>query len=490
MNAGRGWTIALTLGLISMPARAQLDAAADATDAAPPGSDSGTPDSCNLSTKYDGDEQCILPPASGFQLHYGPASYDDNAAAPYLRRPGDETIQCFYLKTPNTQYVSTNEFQFRSRPGLFEATLYRLPAARPDSAVPEVCGGLNDAIPVLSARHLAPDVTLRGAPENEGLAWELAPATQLALRVHTVNITAHDLLEESWINVIASDSATVVSKLGGLSLRGLRDAIPPGDSVAHSFGCAAPGDLRVVQIVAVASGAVQEVKVQVRRADGSREPIYDSFDWNEPIILRYDSVTSNPAPNAATRQSGGYSGVLNLHPGDSLEWECQLVNQTDHTIPYGPDLIYDQVQCDVRGILVRSDGTSWTCEDDRRTPDAGTGAAGSPGTGGRPALPDAGRAGSGGAGGMGRAGARATGGTIIAPAPDGGGDVAASGVTSESGCNCRLSSGTERDPWNLATALLALVCLSTRRGLITARRRQSPARKARSRPSRQQNLLR
>jgi hypothetical protein len=471
MDAVRGWLVVLGLGLVSATARAQVDAGRDAADAATTGdagtgapgdADSATQGSCNLSTRFDGDEQCILPPASGFQLHYGPPSYDDTSVAPYLRPPGDETIQCLFRKSPNAQELVSNEFHFRARPGLFEASLWRLPVARPDSVFPEDCGALAGGVALVSARQTLSDVTFGGAPENAGLAWSFAPATQLALKIHTINVSASELLEESWLNVVASDPSTVTQQMQGLSLHGLGDDVPPASKIAHAFGCAAPGELRVLQIVGFVSAAVEELKVQVRRADGSREPIYDSFDWHEPIALRYDSVTTNPTPDAASMRSGGLTGVLNLHAGDSLEWECTIANVTSQALPYGSDRIYEAVVCDVSGIIVRSDGTGWTCQDDRRTPDAGTGAAGSSGAGGRPSIPDAGRT-SGGAGGTGRGGQTATGGAVVAPVPDGGGDVSARAVSSDGGCNCRVSTSVERDPWNLAAALSTLLGLSARR---------------------------
>jgi hypothetical protein len=50
---------------------------------------SGVTESCGLrNTSYPGDELCILPPdpAIGFQVHYGPASYDSSAIQPFASR--------------------------------------------------------------------------------------------------------------------------------------------------------------------------------------------------------------------------------------------------------------------------------------------------------------------------------------------------------------------------------------------------------------------
>lgn len=465
MKAVRGWSIAFLLVWAPRAAYAQVDAGRDATDGATPSvADSGGTSGCNLHTSFGGDEQCILPPAAGFQLHYGPANYDDpGAVAPYLVPPGAEVEQCLFMKTPNTGELFANEFHFRARPGLFGASLWRLSAARPDSVVPEPCGALTGAVPLLSLQGATADLTPDGAPENAGLAWDLAPATQVAMKIHSIDVTDHELLSEAWLNVVPADAATVTARLEGLELRAIGEDVPAGSQITHSFACAAPGELRIVDITGVESASVQELKVQVRRADGSTETIYDSYDWHEPIALRYDSVTLNPAPDAASLRSGGVSGVLLLHPGDSLEWACTVANTTAQVLPYGSGLVYNGVVCDVRGAVVRSDGTGWTCVDDRARPEAGVGSAGASGSGGSAPAPDSG-SGAGGRGGTtGRAGAPAPGGNQTASGPDGGSDTSAAGVRDTGGCNCRTSSGTPEERRPIGAAMLALLGISARR---------------------------
>jgi hypothetical protein len=47
--------------------------------------------------------------------------------------------------------------------------------------------------------------------------------------------------------------------------------------------------------------------------------------------LEFNSLTTNPAPNPDTLEAGGHSGILDLQPGDVLEWECEIVNS--HAVP-------------------------------------------------------------------------------------------------------------------------------------------------------------
>src|ERR1041385_8554677 len=231
MNAVRGWMIGAAIVCVAVGARAQGDAGGDATDGAPPGTESGAP-SCNLSTGYEGDEQCILPPVNGFQLHYGPATYDQ-AAAPYVIPPGTENVACVFSKTPNTAVVFANEFLFSARPGLYDASFWRLPAARPDSTEPEPCGALD------------------AAPENGGLAWSIEPHTQIAMKLHAIDVRAQPILTEAWLNVIATDASAVTKELAPLDLRGVDGDVPPAIQLVDSFSCPAPGEIRVIELTAL-----------------------------------------------------------------------------------------------------------------------------------------------------------------------------------------------------------------------------------------------
>jgi hypothetical protein len=42
----------------------------------------------------------------------------------------------------------------------------------------------------------------------------------------------------------------------------------------------------------------------------------------------------NPEPDRARGIEGGHSGVLDLRPGDALEWECHVINKTDGVLRF------------------------------------------------------------------------------------------------------------------------------------------------------------
>jgi hypothetical protein len=65
-----------------------------------------------------------------------------------------------------------------------------------------------------------------------------------------------------------------------------------------------------------------------------RDVIYDSYHWEEPLLLEYNSRTQNPAPDPARKVEGGWSGILDLRTGDKIEWFCDIVNRTDSTLRF------------------------------------------------------------------------------------------------------------------------------------------------------------
>ena len=52
------------------------------------------------------------------------------------------------------------------------------------------------------------------------------------------------------------------------------------------------------------------------------------------MLLEYNSVVKNPAPDAASKTEGGWSGVLDLKAGDKIEWFCDVVNQQDSVLRF------------------------------------------------------------------------------------------------------------------------------------------------------------
>jgi hypothetical protein len=76
---------------------------------------------------------------------------------------------------------------------------------------------------------------------------------------------------------------------------------------------------------------------------GERDLVFEDYDWEHPAVLEYNSVTINTPPDPANHVAGGTSGILDLMPNDSLDFECDVVNMTTHTFVGQNEAIDDEM---------------------------------------------------------------------------------------------------------------------------------------------------
>jgi len=151
-------------------------------------------------------------PSIGFQLHYGPARYDDpEEIKKYLIMPGEETTDCVFVKTPNEVEIFHSEYHGRMRPGSHHLLVYTKSTESPDSAGPEACNLGVDTAMILGAQKPKIDIdrSENPAPENDGMAQKLAPRAQAVLQMHYINTTSRPTLREAWANVVYTDPSAV-----------------------------------------------------------------------------------------------------------------------------------------------------------------------------------------------------------------------------------------------------------------------------------------
>jgi hypothetical protein len=89
-----------------------------------------------------------------------------------------------------------------------------------------------------------------------------------------------------------------------------------------------------------------------RTRNGTRTLAYEDYDWEEPLVVEFNSVVQNPAPNPTAFSGGGHTGILDLLPGDRLEWECEIVNERDTTITFGENEAATSEMCILVGDAV------------------------------------------------------------------------------------------------------------------------------------------
>jgi hypothetical protein len=292
-------------------------------------------DECGLHTKFNGDQFCIKPPPAdkGFQVHIGPSSYD-NPEPMYVLEPGMEVTENFNAVTTN----DTDQFYF-----------YRQQRMRPGShhLLISTAGEL-----IVSSQNPVADTPAGGkiAPEDEDVGFSIAARSALFIGLHFINITDEPILKEIWINFWYKD-ASEVKEAASPIFTGAPIDVPPGAHVVTSGDCpiSAPG--RLLRLFG--HKHANNVRWSTYRIRGEqRDLLFEDYDhWEEPLILEYSSITQNPKSDRANKIPGGWSGMVDLQPGDVFRFECEIVNNTDSTFTGKNEAVNDEM-CIQNGTIV------------------------------------------------------------------------------------------------------------------------------------------
>ena len=304
-------------------------------------------------TKFEGDELCIAPPPSdkGFQVHIGPSDYDNpDEVAPYMIKAGAELTQNYFLKSANDQDIYYYRRQYRMRPGSHHMIVSAIAVDHPDgwdtaptasgdagtSAAPPVSGGFGDIGRRLGGSQNESKDNPVGEipPEDVGIGMPLAAHTQLSINLHHYNGSERDRLREEWVNFWYVDpnevtqQATEMFAVGGYAM-----AVAPGEHPTLHYTCPVSEDGRVLEMYG--HRHAHNVRFSAWRTRGDqRDLVYDGFNWKDPLVLEFSSVTTNPTPDDATKKEGGWSGILDLKKDDIIEWECEVVNDGSTTLHF------------------------------------------------------------------------------------------------------------------------------------------------------------
>ena len=88
-----------------------------------------------------------------------------------------------------------------------------------------------------------------------------------------------------------------------------------------------------------------------RTSGGKRDLIFDDYNSAEPGSLQYNSLTTNPAPDPTKKLLGGVSGMLQVKAGDQIDFECEIVNNTNKNFT-GANEAEDDEMCIMIGSSV------------------------------------------------------------------------------------------------------------------------------------------
>lgn len=270
-------------------------------------------DECGLDTKWNGDEYCINPPPAekGFQMHIGPSNYDSPEPL-YVLQPGDEVTENFNATSGNTASVYYYWRQYRMRPGSHHLIV--------NAGVRRIGGSSN----------MAKDNPEGGviAPENEGVGMPLPARTAISNSLHYFNFTEKPVIKEVWVNFWYRDQAAVKQPTAEVfSMLGMD--ILPGAHVNKHGACAITQPGRILTIYGHVHSHNQRFSVW-RTRGSDKKLVHEAYDWEHPNVSEFSSTVANPTLDAAAKKDGGFSGVLDVMAGDTIEFECQILNDTQN----------------------------------------------------------------------------------------------------------------------------------------------------------------
>jgi hypothetical protein len=311
---------------------------ADPATAAP--ADSTKPklamDECGLHTKYAGDEYCINPPPAdkGFQFHIGPKDYD-NPEPQYILQPGEENVVTMNQVSGNKSDVYYYYRQYRMRPGSHHVILNADGGRR--------LGG---------TQNLSKDNPDNGIipPENADVGLPLAANTDISANMHFYNFGEKPILRELWVNFWYKDASTVKRPTTEVwSPTGVTAAVAHSHVVVGA-SCAVPGDGRLLTLYG--HRHMSNVRFSAwRNRGGMKDLILEDYDPKHPEVLEYNSLTTNSKPDPMNKIAGGWSGILDLKAGDTIDYECEIVNMTDKNF-FGANEADDDEMCIITGDAV------------------------------------------------------------------------------------------------------------------------------------------
>jgi hypothetical protein len=292
-------------------------------------------DECGLKTKYPGDQYCILPPPAdkGFQFHIGPSNYDDPEPQ-YVMQPGQEDVVSMDAVSGNTTDVKYYYRQYRMRPGSHHVIL---------SANGRRLGG---------TQNLAKDNPDYGIipPENEDVGLPLAAHTPISANMHFYNFGEKPIIRELWVNFWYKEPSAVKETAAEVfSMTGVSAAVAHSHVVVGA-SCPVTGEGRALTLYG--HRHMNNVRFSIwRTRSGKKDMVFEDYDPMHPLVLEYNSLTKNPLPDAASKTPGGYSGILDLKTGDTLDFECEIVNMTDKNF-FGANEAEDDEMCILVGDTV------------------------------------------------------------------------------------------------------------------------------------------
>ena len=316
---------------------------------------------CKLDTGFPDDNACILPPdpKEGMQIHIGPTDYKDpDQINKFIFHAGEERSECWSFHTPNNQdiYYQTSTLSGRAGTHHIIDTMYKADVTDGGFTMCmdefSTTGGIIDALPGASRAYHARSIV---APENQHIGRMVPAKAGAQADMHYFNFTDGDILREFWLNIYFAPKeqittlATQIRGMGGFGWS--RTPIAPGTDMVYQYSCPITSDGRILQLLGHYHSHGKRFTAYLHHANGNRDKVFEMYDYKDPRTFDYNTIVKNPEFSDAA--PGAWTGELNVKSGDSLDWECHIVNDSDVGLTY-VNMVKTGEMCNLWGASVDS----------------------------------------------------------------------------------------------------------------------------------------
>jgi hypothetical protein len=192
------------------------------------------------------------------------------------------------------------------------------------------------------------------APEYAHVGRLIEAKTLVQSDMHYYNFTDKEILREYWMNVYypapeqkITVYADVLVGFGGTGWSAM--PIKPGTDMVYKYECPFTGNGQLMQLYGHYHAHGKRFTSAIKRKNGPIEKVFEMFDFRDPAIYDYNSVTQNPMFSATG--AGAVSGQVAIHDGDILQWECHIINDSDVGLAFTNEVNTGEM-CNIWGFTI------------------------------------------------------------------------------------------------------------------------------------------
>ena len=204
-------------------------------------------------------------------------------AGPFEVPAGEELVTCSYVRGDNETEEDVVQFTTQQPVGGHHLIVYTLDHAvdLPPSACPQ--GGQPGW-----SQLLVTQIEREEQAFPEGVGYHVQPHQQYVLETHFINTTSAPITVESSFTATYGEPGSVQQRAATYFFGTMNIDVPPNAPAHASAACAPPEAMSLRTMFGHEHRLGTGVKVEVERAGGEREEVYQSHDWHAPPIQRFD----------------------------------------------------------------------------------------------------------------------------------------------------------------------------------------------------------